>query len=227
VRLACRSLFFALALAVLPSALAGPSTAAAQVQATEDERPPGAYDDEGAAVEDEGPPPIVMPLRILATVGAGATLRIINDLTLVQGRFAPSFLDFAGSVVFPGAGLYRHGATLAISTNLNGEGPAAPADPNADDFGVDPLIQWTFTPSYLAYLRFGEDVVLTGRLGANFTIAPYFVMGGEASVGGTFLFTAGLGVYAEVSANLAFGVSGVTPTVSAEGGVVIDYEVLP
>jgi hypothetical protein len=226
VRLACRSLFFALALAVLPSALAGPSTAAAQVQATEDERPPEAGD-EPASVEDEGPPPVVMPWRILATVGAGSTLRIINDLTLVQGRFAPSFLDLAGSLVFPGAGLWRHGVTLAISTNLNGEGPAPPTDPNADDFGVDPIAQWTFTPSYLAYLRFGEDLVLTGRLGANFTVAPYLVMGGEVSVGATFLFTAGFGAYAEISADLAFGVSGVTPTASAEAGVVIDYEVLP
>lgn len=220
-RLACRSLFFALALALAPSALAGPSTASAQT--LEDERPPGSDDEERAPVEDEGPPPVVMPWRILTSLGGGATLRIVNDLTLLQGRFGPSFLDLAASVVFPSAARWRHGATLAVSTNLNGEGPAVP-DPN----GVDTAAQWTFTPSYLAYFRFGEDLVLTGRLGVNLTATPYFVPGGEVSLGATVLFTAGLGAYVELSANLAFGVSSdPTPTASAEAGLVIDYEVLP
>ena len=214
-----RFLYFALALAVAPAALAVPSAATAQV---DDERPPGTGGGDDVA-EDEGPPPVVMPWRILASIGGGATLRIVNDLTLEQKRFAPSFIDIAGSVVFPGAGRWRHGATLAISTNLNGEGPGAP-DPN----GIDPASQWTLTPSYLAYFRFGEDLVLTGRAGVNLTASPYFVLGGELSLGAVFLFTAGLGAYVELSGNLAFGLAPEPlPTVSAELGIMIDFEVLP
>lgn len=220
-----RSLLFALALALVPAALAGPSSAAAQ--ATDDERPPGYDDEERAHTEDDGPPAIVMPWRILGSVGGGVTLRIINDLTLSQDRFGPSFLDFAGSVVFPSAERWRHGATLAISMNLDGEGPPAPADRNAPDPGINGGSQWTFTPSYLAYFRFGEDLVLSGRVGVNLTVAPYFVPGAELSVGGTFLFTAGLGAYVELTGNLAFGQSDVSPTLSGEIGIMIDYEVLP
>lgn len=214
-----RFLYFALVLAVAPAGFALPSAVSAQV---DDERPPGT--DSGDSVEeDEGPPPVVMPWRILASVGGGATLRIVNDLTLSQGRLGPSFIDIAGSVVFPGAGRWRHGATLAISTNLNGEGPGAP-DPN----GIDSATQWTFTPSYLAYFRFGEDLVLTGRVGANLTASPYFVPGIEVSLGAVYLFTAGLGAYVEFSGNLAFGLAPEpSPTVSAEIGIMIDYEVLP
>lgn len=218
----CRSLLFALALALVPSALAGPSTAAAQAQTVEDERPPGTFGDEDSPTQDEGPPPVVMPWRILVSLGAGSTLRIINDLNLSQGRFAPAFLDLSGAVVFPGADLWRHGVSLTLSANLNGEGPAAP-----DVNGIDNVSQWTFTPAYLAYLRFGEDLVLGGRLGVNLTVTPYFVMGGEVALGATYLVTAGLGAYVELSADLAFGMSSVTPTASAEAGLVIDYEVLP
>ncbi len=215
-----RSLHFALALVVALVALAGPSVASAQ--ATEDERPPGTGGDEGASTEDEGPPPVVMPWRILGSVGGGVTLRIVNDLTLSQKRFGPSFFDVAGSVVFPSASRWRHGVTLALSGNVDGEGPPAP-----DVNGIDGLSQWTLTPSYLAYFRFGEDLVLTGRAGAALTVAPYFVMGGEASLGAVYLFTAGFGAYAEVTVDLAFGLSGVSPTASAEAGITIDYEVLP
>ncbi len=210
----------ALALLASPAALAAPGVAAAQL---DDERPPGVGEGEDDAREDEGPAPVTMPLRILVSAGAGSTLRIINDLSLSQERLGPSFLDVAGSVVFPGAGLLRHGVTLAISTNLNGEGPPPP-----DDNGIDPITQWTLTPSYLAYLRFGDDVVLSGRAGVNLTVATYFVPGLELSAGATYLFTAGLGAYAELSANLAFGVaSEPSPTASVEVGLMIDYEVLP
>jgi hypothetical protein len=216
------ALAYAAAFAVFASCLnlAAPSLAAAQL---DDERPPGVGGEEAEADEDEGPAPEVMPLRILGSVGAGSMLRIVNDLSLSQERIGPSFLDIAGSVVFAGAGVFRHGATLAISTNLNGEGPPPP-----DDNGIDPVTQWTLTPSYLAYLRFSDDFVLSGRAGVNLTIAPYFVPGVEASAAATYLFTAGLGAYAEVSANLSFGVAPEpSPTASVELGLMIDYEVLP
>jgi hypothetical protein len=200
--------------------LAAPDRAAAQL---DDERPPGLGDSQEEADEEEGPAPEVMPMRILGSVGAGSMLRIINDLSLSQERIGPSFLDIAGSYVFAGAGLFRHGATLAISTNLNGEGPPPP-----DDNGIDPVTQWTLTPSYLAYLRFNDDFVLSGRAGVNLTVAPYFVPGIEVSAGATYLFTAGLGAYAEVSANVSFGVAPEpSPTASVELGLMIDYEVLP
>ena len=164
-----------------------------------------------------------MPWRILGSIGGGTSIRIVNDLTLSQGRLGVSFLDVAGSVVFPSAARWRHGVTLALSTNLAGEGPAAP-DPN----GVDGLTQWTLTPSYLAYFRFGEDLVVNARAGVNLTVSPYFVPGIELSGGATYLITAGLGVYVEVTANLTFGIAPEpSPTVSAEIGLMIDYEVLP
>jgi hypothetical protein len=212
----------AAALVVVAAGLtfADPGAAAAQL---DDERPPGVGGDEEESDEEEGPAPEVMPMRILASVGAGSMIRIVNDLSLSQERIGPSFLDLAGSYVFAGAGIFRHGATLAISTNLNGEGPPPP-----DDNGIDPVTQWTFTPSYLAYLRFSDDFVLAGRAGFNLTVAPYFVPGVEVSAAATYLFTAGLGAYAEVSGNLSFGVAPEpSPTASVELGLMIDYEVLP
>lgn len=219
-------LFGAAALtALLAASGAAPTRACAQ--SLDDERPPGQGGGErGGGPREEGPSGPAEPMRILASLGGGGTLRIVNDLALEQGRFAPVFLDVAGGVVFPARGLLRHGAHLQVSTNLSGEGPGI-GSPN-EAVGIDTAAQWTLTPSYLAYLRLDDTFVLSGRAGLNLTVSPYFVLGTEVAAGATFLLTAGLGLYAEASFNLAFGQAPEPlPTASLEVGLAIDYEVLP
>jgi hypothetical protein len=206
-------------------AIAGSRAAA---QGLDDERPPGQGRDESPARtdDDQGPVGPVEPLRVLVTLGAGGTLRIVNDLALEQSRFAPPFVDVATGIAFPGRGLWRHGVHLQASTNLSGEGPGIGSVNEAA--GIDAVTQWTLTPSYLAYLRFDDTFVLTGRGGVNFTVSPYFIVGAEVAAGALVLFTAGLGLYAEASFNLAFGEAPEPlPTTSLEIGLAIDYEVLP
>ena len=72
------------------------------------------------ATDDEAP---TEPLRILATAGGGIQIRLINDLTFSQDRFAPSFVDLYGAVVIPGSGMLRHGFGLTFGINLTGDGP--------------------------------------------------------------------------------------------------------
>ncbi len=188
----------------------------------DEEVPPGA--DEPAAVFESARVPDD-PLRIVATLGGGASIRLIDDPLLGQQRFAPSFLDLAGGVVFPGRGL-RHGALLQISTNISPDGNAST--------GYDPLQQWVLQPTYYAYLPVVDDLItLTGKVGLGFALSAAATggpsYGFEIALGAQFQpIFAGLGLYAEASFSTWVGVSSsLFPIVSFEGGIVIDYEVLP
>ena len=62
------------------------------------------------------------PPRIVWSVGGGVALRVVQDLDFSQDRAAPGFVDLFGAFVFPGSGIFRHGAGLGLSLNISGDG---------------------------------------------------------------------------------------------------------
>jgi hypothetical protein len=198
----------------------------ASAQSADDERPPG---EDGprrpsaSDAEDSGPQEPLSPARIRATLGAGATLRFIEDIDFGQSRFAPSFVELGGNYVFAGRGVYRHGVGLGVSLNLTGDGYAN------SSLGVNSVAQVTFAPNYTAYFRLSDDFVLTGHVGLGIaTGAPSISLGTEVGVGLAYMLTAGLGLYVQATQNVWFGSEmTIHPTLSGEGGIVIDYEMLP
>ncbi|MBK8168998.1 MAG: hypothetical protein IPK60_01485 [Sandaracinaceae bacterium] len=193
---------------------------------TDDERPGGSREASHDALldEPESPPLPTMPARILATVGGGFSYRFVLDPNFAQGRFAPGFVDLTGAYVFAGAGTWRHAVALTLSTNVSGDG-----NPN---IGVNPLEQYTLVPSYMAYLRFNDDWIVTVRAGLSLTTA--FNVQADKSIGFAlaaqlqYMFTAGAGVFVQAGTDLFFGTAWSThPMASFGAGVVVDYEVLP
>ncbi len=212
-----------------PGPWGGPSRALAQTTG-DDDLPPAlresTLDPElhgPAEPESESP-----PLRIVAGIGGGATIRLVKHLDLQQERFAPSYLEVFGGVVLPVGGRIGHQVTLAVATNLSGDGSYTA--------GIDPLQQWTLTPAYTARISFPEDPVpdwiLFGRFGVPLTLSSDFSWGLGLDVGAAYMFTAGIGVYVEIDYSMYFGAddrSGnatIHPLLSGELGVLFDIEVL-
>ncbi|MCA9603912.1 MAG: hypothetical protein KC417_17895, partial [Myxococcales bacterium] len=160
------------------------------------------------------------PAHVWFSLGAGASLRLAKNRNFAQDVFAPSYLDAFGAVVLPGLGFWRHGVGLGVSTNLVADGSVL--------VGVDAFQQAVLTPSYFARIDLGSNFLGTFKAGIPWVIAPSASIGGEVDAGATWLFLAGIGVYAEVGFALFAGGDGsVHPTASGELGLVIDYEVLP
>lgn len=174
------------------------------------------------------------PGRVLARLGAGVGLRLGTDDQYDQTAVAPAFLEAMGGYVFSGAGRWRHGAVLGVATGLTADGPPA-AEIGA--FG-----QYRFTLGYLAYFRFGMDMVVGARIGPSFAIGfqdaidslgrstTDFVWswGGEVAGHVQYMLLAGFGLYADVSVAIYAGAANsVHPIVGVSGGVVLDYELLP
>ncbi len=194
--------------------------AAARAQDTER---PGEHGDSDYAWHADDAEAPSDPSRLLLSVGAGASLRIVKNLTLQQDQFAPAFVDVFGAFVFPGSG-WRHGVGLLLSTNITGDG----GDPN----GFDPLGQFFAGAEYVAYFRLSDDFVVDGHVGPLFGTSgggdggPS--VGLELALSASYLLFAGLGIYVEGSASAFLGATNtVHPLVSIEGGLFIDYEVLP
>lgn len=206
------------------------SSGSAHAQEGADEAPPGlapqAQDDE--APTDAPAPEPNDPLRVVAGVGGGFSVRLVQNLEFQQERFAPSYLDAFGGVVLPGSGLFRHQLTLQVSVNLSGDGNYT--------FGLDPLEQWTFMPAYTLRIQPQRvavpDYYVYGRLGVPLTVSPDFTWGVEVDAGFTYMLLAGFGVYAEVGYSMFVGAKdrsgsvSLHPLLSAELGVVFDIEVL-
>lgn len=202
----------------------------AHAQDNQDDLPPALRDSaldpelHGSREEDTPAP----PLRVVAGVGGGATIRLVRHLDLQQERFAPSYLDVYGGVVLPVAGRVQHQVTLGVSANLSGDGSFAS--------GIDPFQQWTLTPAYTARVAFPNDPVpdwlVFGRVGVPLTVAPDFAWGVGIDLGAAYMLTAGIGVYVEVDYSLYFGAESrdgslsLHPLLSFEGGVLFDIEVL-
>lgn len=160
------------------------------------------------------------PARVWLQFGGGFTLRLVKDRDFAQDSFAPAFIDAFGAVVLPSSEVWRHGFGLGASFNLVSDGGILE--------GVDAFQQFVFTPSYLAYLRFSDDFVAHGKFGVPWVISPETSLGLQLDLGITGLLTSSLGAYVEFGLAAFLGAEDtIHPTLSAEVGISIDYEVLP
>lgn len=196
----------------------------------DDERPPGmdGNDDVGFGFAEEPERP-TDPWRILGSFGVGAALRPVNNVDFFQDRFGPAYVDIYGGVLFPAASDLRHGAGFTLSTNATGDG--------SDFSGVDPLGQWVLGLGYFGQYRFGDTLMLHGKLSVLLALYNPEVdmqrsfsssVGGELAVGATVLLTAGFGLYGEIGFSLFSGQDSTAhPLLTGELGIAIDYEVLP
>lgn len=95
------------------------------------------------------------------------------------------------------------------------------------------LPQHVVTPAYLLLIDGGRPWLWFGRAGVPVILNPDPNAGGELSVGGAYLFTAGIGVQAELVGNVFYGAATwdkkitTIPMLSLQAGLFVDYEVLP
>ena len=209
---------------------AAPTNATPPEPVSQDDLPPGLR----TAVDDEEPlfgaePEVERaPWRVLASVGVGTSIRLVQNLELQQERFAPAYVEVRGGVVLPQRGRVGHELTLAATTNLSGDGTYTS--------GIDPFGQWTLTPAYAVRVGFPEgpvpDFVLRGRLGVPLVLTPDVTWGLEVDASITYAFLAGLGAYFELGYATYFGAEDragdltVHPLLAFELGVSVDWEVL-
>ena len=120
------------------------------------------------------------------------------------------------------------GAGLGVASNLSPEGTVG--------LGIDPFGQWVLSPTYFLRYWFDQWFQLMGHFSVPLAVTNVtgtqssvdFNWGLEVQLGVVFKFLTGLGVYAGASVASWFAGDGmVWPTVSFEGGLVFDYEVLP
>ncbi len=165
--------------------------------------------------------------RVFGTVGAGATVRILEYQPLAQSRIAPPYLQLRAGYFFEGDGDVQHGIGLGIATNLTIDGGADTGD---SINGLDPLTAWTFAPQYLLRGWFGDWFQLIGRVGVAVTASALPNWGFEVGVHPLLKILSGFGFYVDVSFSMYF--SGepsyeIHPLISFEGGLAFDYELLP
>ncbi len=177
--------------------------------------------------EDDGSPAAAGPAtrrfqRIFVSVGAGFSTRIIQYLELGQERFAPAYLQLRPGYWFDGEGTFQHGIMLGVAAAIAPDGTVA--------FGHDAFGQWVLAPSYAARVwldgALGDWLQLTGRVGVPLALGQYFSWGIDVGLGAILEFLTGLGIYAEAVLSLFFATD-IHPLFSLEGGVVVEYEVLP
>ena len=99
-------------------------------------------------------------------------------------------------------------------------------------FALDGIPQEVITPSYVAMMRL-MPFRLHGRVGTPVVLEPDLNVGAEVAAGGAWLLSAGLGIGFELVATLFYGAATydrsmtAIPVVSLQGGLAVDYEVLP
>jgi hypothetical protein len=176
--------------------------------------------------------------HVFASVGAGGTVRIVAHADICDDRipgregcrFSPPYLQLRGGYLFEGDGEIQHGVGLGIATNLSPDGTAG--------IGIDAGSQWVLTPAYhfrywfdqwfQLMAHFGVPLAITAVSGSAVQSSTDFNWALELQVGIVFKFLTGLGVYAGANVATWFAGDGmVWPTVSFEGGLMFDYEVLP
>jgi hypothetical protein len=162
-------------------------------------------------------------MRFLASLALGDGLRFNNPFRLETelGSDARSlsltrgYVDFGAAFAVGPPGGFQHGAALRLSVALGG------------------VAQQVLTPSYFIAYRGPRRVMAYGRLGPSIILSPDANVGGEIAVGGAYFLTAGIAASAEIIGDLYYGAgtpdagASVVPVVSAQLGILIDYEVLP
>ena len=99
-------------------------------------------------------------------------------------------------------------------------------------FALHGIPQEVLTPSYVAMARL-SPFRFHGRAGTPIVLEPDVNVGGEIAAGAAWLLSAGLGIGLELCASLFYGAATydrsltAIPIVSLQGGLAVDYEVLP
>ncbi|MFO0616529.1 MAG: hypothetical protein U0414_28305 [Polyangiaceae bacterium] len=87
--------------------------------------------------------------------------------------------------------------------------------------------------SYILDYRGFASWMVHARIGPTFILSPDLNAGGELAAGFSYFFTGALGLTSEVAFDLFYGAGtlerdySVIPTLSAQLGVIVDFEVLP
>lgn len=98
---------------------------------------------------------------------------------------------------------------------------------------IEGVSQQAVSASYLLLWRADSPWMAFGRVGPSFVLSPDANIGGELGVGGAYFVTGGIGIELEMVGNLFYGAGTyeaqytVIPVLSFQGGIIIDYEVLP
>ncbi|AKT40956.1 hypothetical protein [Chondromyces crocatus] len=161
--------------------------------------------------------------RVLGTIALGQGLRLNNPYRLQTQLGATGeslsltapYLDFGVAAMLGPADGLQHGASLRFSIGLMG------------------VAQQSFSPTYMIAYRGPGRVLAYGRLGASLLITPDTNLGGELGVGAGYFLTSRIALMGELIGNLFYGAATwekqytVYPVVSAQLGLMIDYEILP
>ncbi len=145
------------------------------------------------------------PYRLQTQLGATA-----ESLSLTS-----SYLDLGAAAAFGPADALQHGAAVHLSIGL--AGPA----------------QQSIAPSYLVAYRGSGRLLVYGRAGAAILTMPDLNVGGELAGGLGYFFTGRMAVAGEIVGDLFYGAATwekrftVYPVLSAQLGLMVDYEVLP
>jgi len=173
---------------------------------------------DAAAADDRG-----LYAHLLGGASVGQSLRFNNPYRLREplGSTAGSlslgapYLDLSGAALLGLPWGPQHGVWVHSSLALTGIGQA------------------TVTPSYAFLWRFHRGHAAYGRVGPSFVLNPDANMGAEVASGGVYMLTGSLGLNAELVATGYYGAAtrGVSatfiPLLSAQAGLVIDWEALP
>jgi hypothetical protein len=161
--------------------------------------------------------------RLLGTAAFGQGIRFNNPYRLqTQLGATPeslslpsSYLDLGGGAAFGPANGLQHGAALHLSIGLAG------------------VAQQSIAPSYLVAYRGSGRLLGYGRAGAAILTTPDLNVGGELAGGLGYFLTGRVAISGEIVGDLFYGAATwekrftVYPVLSAQLGLMVDYEILP
>ncbi len=204
-------------LLVLSSLAAGSARAAPVSDAT---GAVAATDTPGSRVDPAARLPGDVELMVTSFVGDGLRFNNPYRLATPLGASAESvsrtatYGDFGFAVVGGDPSGIRSGAALRLSMAIEG------------------VPQSVMTPSYLAWRRWRHWAAY-GRVGTPLVLTPSLTWGLEASAGAVWLVRGGIGIATELVGDLFYGAgtreaaTPAYPVLSAQLGLILDYEVLP
>lgn len=215
--------FAALAL-VAAASLSQGSAAGAEPAAPDGDppQPPTLSADEAKALARLRRPPRGYA-RAYGAVAVGKGMRFNNPYRLETQlgddaeslSLTASYLDFSIGLSFGEPDGLQHGGSMHYTTAIQGVG------------------QQIITPSYVALYRGPHPFMLLGRVGVPVILTPDINAGGELAVGGAYFLSGSLGLTAELIGDIFYGAAtpereiSTIPILSAQIGLMVDYEILP
>ena len=161
--------------------------------------------------------------HLMMTASAGASLRFNNPFRLSNQlgntgeslSRTPPHANLGGGASWGNPDGWQHGLSLQWSRSMGG------------------LPQHVVTPAYLLVQGGWRPWLAYARAGTPFVLNPDRGVGGELGLGGAWMFTAGLGLQAELIGDVFYGAAtwdkGATtvPMLSMQIGLIADCELLP